>query len=204
MPPPQTQTRPTPPQLFRDLEDLDPVDRAKVDVRHRRVGQLGLQPRVVDHGIVLPMNTDRSVYRSGPHGGTLTPWTRGVSGNPLGGRVGLVALARRVREETGDGQELVQLFLTIMRGEPVRHSDGKMRHPKLEHRMWAAAWLADRGWGRAKELIELTTDRPAGERVAALARLSAEDRQTLREILARAFDEAPDPAPAPELPPPEG
>jgi hypothetical protein len=133
----------------------------------------------------LPVNTDRSGYRSGPHGGALTPWTRGVSGNPLGGRVGLVALARRVREATGDGQELLQLFLTIMRGEPVRHSDGKMRYPKLEHRMWAASWLADRGWGLSKE-FEITDEKSPESRRALIRAMTDDERARLRELLERA------------------
>jgi hypothetical protein len=53
----------------------------------------------------------------------------------------------------------------------------------------AAQWLADRGWGKAKEIIELTGDAPATpeQRLALLRRLSDDERATLRGLLAKAL-----------------
>jgi hypothetical protein len=68
--------------------------------------------------------------------------------------------------------------------------------------MQAAGWLADRGFGKARELIEVTGEvASSADRVRALARLSDEDRPTLREILTRAFQAPPEAAL--EAPPPE-
>ena len=59
----------------------------------------------------------------------------------------------------------------------------------MEQRLIAVQWLADRGWGRAKELIEITGDQPATpeQRLALLRRLSDEERATLRALLAKAL-----------------
>jgi hypothetical protein len=120
----------------------------------------------------------------------------GRSGNPKGG-FNAYGLAYRAREATKNGEELIQFFVNVMRGEPMRRPKGLPQYPRPELRVAAAEWLADRGWGRAKEIIDLAPE-PSRERVAALARLSEADRATLREILTRAFEE---PTPeSPELP----
>ena len=55
--------------------------------------------------------------------------------------------------------------------------------------MHAASWLADRGWGKARETIELADEvSPTEARRAQLRRLSDEERATLRAILQRAVD----------------
>jgi hypothetical protein len=55
--------------------------------------------------------------------------------------------------------------------------------------MHAANWLVDRGWGKARETIELADEAPPKEaRRAQLSRLSDEERATLRAILQRAVD----------------
>ena len=73
------------------------------------------------------------------------PWQfkPGTSPNP-GGRP--KSLSSLVREQTKDGQELVRFMLGVLRGrkQPVRL------------RMEAAAWLADRGFGKALQQMELT------------------------------------------------
>jgi hypothetical protein len=61
-----------------------------------------------------------------------------VSGNPGGRPKGLV---RRIREETRDGEELVDYMLAVLRAE------GESTSPRVE----AASWLADRGFGRPQQ-----------------------------------------------------
>jgi hypothetical protein len=124
-------------------------------------------------------------------------WTPGRSGNPRGAPSQSFGLARRARDATTNGEELITFFVGVMRGEPMKRPGYAAQHPRLELRVAAAEWLADRGWGKAKDIIELTPE-ASQQRVAALARLSEEDRATLREILTRAFQE---PTPeSPELP----
>jgi hypothetical protein len=62
----------------------------------------------------------------------------GVSGNPGGRPKGLV---RRIREETRDGEELVDFMLRVLR------SEGESTRTRVE----AASWLADRGFGRPQQ-----------------------------------------------------
>jgi hypothetical protein len=114
-------------------------------------------------------------------------------------------LATYARQATANGQELVDFMLQVMRGEPLPLKASRARRarypqtPKIEHRLLAAQWLADRGWGRARELIELTGDSVTTpeQRLALLRQLSDEDRATLRQLLARAIAAAPIQAPAP-------
>lgn len=70
-------------------------------------------------------------------------WVKGVSGNPGGRPPGLAEL---VREQTGEGAELIDFMLRVLRGK---------RQP-MRLRMEAAAWLADRGFGKALQQMELT------------------------------------------------
>ena len=71
-------------------------------------------------------------------------WLPGVSGNPGGRPKGLAEL---VRAETRDGAEVVEFMLRILRGK---------RQP-MRLRMEAAAWLADRGFGKALQQMELSS-----------------------------------------------
>jgi hypothetical protein len=71
--------------------------------------------------------------------GNLIPWRAGhPSPNPGGRPKGLASL---VREQTKDGQELVRFMLGVLRG----------RKAPLRLRMEAAAWLADRGFGKVSQ-----------------------------------------------------
>lgn len=71
------------------------------------------------------------------------PFLPGNSANPGGRPKGLASL---VREQTKDGQELVRFMLGVLRG----------RKTPLRLRMEAAAWLADRGFGKALQQMELS------------------------------------------------
>jgi hypothetical protein len=80
----------------------------------------------------------------GARAGPERPWLfkPGQTGNAGGRPKGLAAL---VRAETRDGAELVEFMLGVLRG--------KKRAP-LRLRMEAAAWLADRGFGRVPQPLE--------------------------------------------------
>lgn len=69
-------------------------------------------------------------------------WVKGVSGNPGGRPKGLAEL---VRAETKQGAELVAFMLRVLRG----------RKQPLRYRLEAAAWLADRGFGKALQQVEV-------------------------------------------------
>ena len=71
------------------------------------------------------------------------PFLPGKSGNPGGRPKGL---AERVRQETRDGAELVTFMLRVLRG----------RKQPTRYRLEAAAWLADRGFGKALQQMELS------------------------------------------------
>ena len=66
----------------------------------------------------------------------------GVSGNPGGRPLGFSHL---IRERTNDGADLVDFALSILQGK---------RGARLQQRLEALQWLADRGWGRAVQSIE--------------------------------------------------
>ena len=72
------------------------------------------------------------------------PWLfkPGQTGNPGGRPRGL---AERVRQETKDGAELIAFMLRILRG----------RKQPLRYRLEAAAWLADRGFGKALQQLDI-------------------------------------------------
>ncbi|MDA1229097.1 MAG: hypothetical protein O3A33_14265 [Chloroflexi bacterium] len=66
---------------------------------------------------------------------------KGESGNPGGRPKGLGSY---VRDKTGDGQDIVDFYLSVFDGT---YRIGKTS-PSLNHRMQAADWLADRGFGK--------------------------------------------------------
>jgi hypothetical protein len=132
--------------------------------------------------------------------------------NPYGNTSPLRSLAAQIRRETGYGNEIAQFYLKILRGEPVRFPEKRITRrkngrkitsmyvrPTLDQRIDAAAWLADRGWGKAKETIELTGEASPAQRLELLRRLSDEDRAQLRGLLQRAL-EAKTPQPSEEPP----
>jgi hypothetical protein len=141
----------------------------------------------------------------------MPPWKVGEA--PLGARaegpphaVIAKSLAKYARDRTRNGRELVDFMLQVMRGEPLPVRATRARRarypqtPKVEHRLVAAQWLANRGWGKAKELVELTGDATTTpeQRLALLRRLSDDERATLRGLLAKALatPEAPGPSAA--------
>ena len=71
----------------------------------------------------------------------------GVSGNPGGRPKGLASI---IRDRTFDGQELVDFYTSVFRGEKI---DGVK--PTLKLRMEAATWLTDRGFGKPMQSIQM-------------------------------------------------
>lgn len=139
------------------------------------------------------------------------PWQPGQSGNPHGGGARTMRLATYARTRTKDGKKLVDFMLDVLEGKPLpltASRAGRSRYPqtpKVEHRMVAAQWLADRGWGKAKELIELSGDATTTpeQRLALLRRLTDDERAQLRQLLAKALASAPEPSDAMRPPFPE-
>jgi hypothetical protein len=132
----------------------------------------------------------------------LKPWRPGETGNPAGSQAPLRSFAAHIRHQTGFGTEIAAFYLAIMRGEPIkmpakvikRGRNGKKTiavqyiRPTLDQRIDAAAWLADRGWGKAKETIELTGEASPAQRLELLRRLSETEREQLRGLLQRALE----------------
>ena len=70
----------------------------------------------------------------------------GESGNPGGRPKGLASL---IREQVGDdGTKLVKYVVAVL--------EDKKASPKL--RLEAATWLADRGFGRPRQAVDLAVD----------------------------------------------
>jgi hypothetical protein len=78
---------------------------------------------------------------------------------------------RRIREETGDGEELVDYMLRVFRAE------GESTKTRVE----AASWLADRGFGRPQQTTLVgAADEP---KPSPYANMSAEElRAKLRSL----------------------
>jgi hypothetical protein len=108
---------------------------------------------------------------------TLAPyrWRRGQSGNPLG-KAGV--LAKRVREATSQGRDILDFRTSVMHDE---------REP-TKHRLAAAHELLDRGWGRAVQGVELkglVPQHTTTVNMLNLRALSAEELRTLVSLLER-------------------
>ena len=104
------------------------------------------------------------------------------NGNPGGRPVKAPkSLAAFVRNSSKDGKELVVIMLQIARGKlkvPVYDSAGVRvdKLPSHSDRMEAVRWLADRGFGRVVDVVDLAVGQASGpsldiiQAAAALAR----------------------------------
>ena len=68
-------------------------------------------------------------------------FAKGQSGNPGGRPKGFAA---HIRDQTGDGHELVQFAVELLRNEQA----------SLKLRLESASWLADRAFGRPTQGLE--------------------------------------------------
>jgi hypothetical protein len=105
------------------------------------------------------------------------PWVKGQSGNAKGAPRRNDPLARLVREQTKQGLELVEFNLSVLRGEvevkvATKGGDVVEVGPSVGDRLAASRWLADRGWGKAVERVEISDEtaivEPAGVATDAL------------------------------------
>jgi len=71
---------------------------------------------------------------------------KGQSGNPGGRPRGMV---KKIREATDDGEQIAEFILHVFRGE--------VEGVKLKDRVDAASWLADRGFGRPVQAMNIET-----------------------------------------------
>ena len=116
------------------------------------------------------------------------PFPPGVSGNPGGRPKGL---ARRVRELVGeDGEAIVQFLVETMHDSSVRTRD----------RLEAARLLADRGWGRPAQALEIELELANQRPGLNVNRLSSEDREAMISILERYVPNAAEMAAAGAIP----
>ncbi len=94
-------------------------------------------------------------------------YIEGSKGNPggMGSTAGVVAY---VKSLTNDCFEMIDLFVSVMRGEKLANSDW-VGGPK--ERMQAASELLDRAIGKPKQTIEDTRDDNSGEVLATMQAL---------------------------------
>jgi hypothetical protein len=96
-------------------------------------------------------------------------WQKGQSGNPA---VRPAGLARRIRDATNDGEDLVAFMNDVFRDEAEKTAD----------RITAATWLADRCWGKPAQASEPPPS-DAAELREQLRALTPEQRHELRQRL---------------------
>ncbi len=97
----------------------------------------------------------------------------GASPNPSGKPAGFRGLARKIKDETRNGDELVEFAVKVLRNETAETRD----------RLAALQWLSDRGFGKPLQSIELSADVAAHQAPQYdWSRLSIEER---KELLAK-------------------
>lgn len=100
-------------------------------------------------------------------GGSPTQYKPGKSGNPRGPGAVRFELARRIREQTGYGQLLIDYAKACVMGKKkITSEDGEVikipQDPKS--RAYCHAWLTERGWGRPKQELVIAEKSAEGAR----------------------------------------
>jgi hypothetical protein len=113
-------------------------------------------------------------------------WKVGQSGNKSGRPGGCAGLAKLIREETRDGQEMVDFALSVMRGElkAVVQIKGVAIEvgPPLSLRLEAMKWLSDRGYGKVPDVV-VEDSVEAAELEDALKRVDAMSLEELEKLV---------------------
>ena len=95
----------------------------------------------------------------------------------VGGRrlKGAQNIAKQIREETNNGEEIVDFVMRVFRG----------KHPAFQHSpadlKWAAEWLADRAYDTARQIIELNTEQEQQNILPDMSGLTDEELKVLEE-----------------------
>jgi hypothetical protein len=114
-------------------------------------------------------------------------YLKGVSGNPGGTAKGLRGVAQKLQRDTGNGQELYDFLLSVMRNEFEEMGAGMLSDSeKFNHRKWATEKLLDRVLGKAKETVEVISSFDEGGSATAIDTSSMSDEEL--EALAKAGD----------------
>ena len=115
-------------------------------------------------------------------------WKKGQSGNPGGRPRGFKGLAKYIQNHTNDGQELIDFMLKLLRGETIgtKMIDGEtslpvVHTPSLSDRIGAAGWLADRGFGKPVQSVELADVSADGSKLV-LPDIDSMDTDKLKQI----------------------
>jgi hypothetical protein len=72
---------------------------------------------------------------------------KGQSGNPGGRPKGFKGMASKIRKETNEGEELVDFALGVLRNAAGIFT--------FDQQWGSLKWLADRGFGKAIDIVEL-------------------------------------------------
>lgn len=91
------------------------------------------------------------------------------------------SLAHYIRDHTRQGEELVDLVLDVMRGHVRGKEDAKLM-ANTGLRLEAIAWLADRGWGKPPQHLEIDVGENTAQ--AALREYTLEQLELLHQGLA--------------------
>lgn len=123
---------------------------------------------------------------------------KGTSGNPGGRSSAAAEMARRIREKTGDGLELIDFALAVLRGTgalpiPPDAPSDYVATPvptDAKSRMFVLDWLSDRGWGQPKQDLDIVVGTvelgPEQEAMLGALHMSPhERRQRIAELRAR-------------------
>lgn len=91
----------------------------------------------------------------------MNPNLKAGPGRPKGSKnKAPIGLAEYIREKTRNGEELVDLYVSIARGTKL---DGTKRAPTTQDRAYAAGWLVDRAFGRPKQSVDIGTTEAMAE-----------------------------------------
>lgn len=97
-----------------------------------------------------------------PWRGPGRPFQPGQSGNPKGSRKNLDKI---IRETVGDDlEEIIRMQITIAKGQlPAELPEVQLRASDITR---AAEWLTDRGWGKARQVVDLAVELSLAQREA--------------------------------------